>query len=130
MSRRGPRTLGFGLLALAALCGCGKQAVAIQKGLAERSAGGETTVFDASPNAFGFPAANLALSRSDAFFVGNSFFRTNWVAAPSSVEGRDGLGPLYNAASCSSCHVRDGRGRPPTPGEPFVGLLLRISRAD
>jgi CxxC motif-containing protein (DUF1111 family) len=119
------------LLVLAGLCGCEKEALGIQKGAGERSAGGETTVFDASPNAFSFPAANLSLARSDAFFVGNSFFKTNWVPAPASVEGRDGLGPLYNAASCSSCHVRDGRGRPPTSsGEPFVGLLLRISRAD
>src|SRR5262245_66326252 len=98
MSRRVPGALGFGLLALACLCGCGKQAEAIQKGSGALSAGGETTVFDASPNAFSFPAANLTLARSDAFFVGNSFFKTNWVAAPASVEGRDGLGPLYNAA--------------------------------
>jgi CxxC motif-containing protein (DUF1111 family) len=91
--------------------------------------GGATTVPDASPDAFGFPAANLAASRRDAFFVGNSLFKANWVAAPSSTEGRDGLGPLFNALSCSSCHLRDGRGRPPlSDDEPFLGLLLRISR--
>ena len=41
---------------------------------------------------------------------------------------RDGLGPLFNARSCAACHLRDGRGLPPSePDEPFLGLLLRIS---
>jgi CxxC motif-containing protein (DUF1111 family) len=62
------------------------------------------------------------------FFVGNSFFNRNWVIAPSSTPARDGLGPLYNARSCSACHLRDGRGQPPTaPDEPLVALLLRLS---
>ena len=30
-----------------------------------------------------------------------------------STEGRDGLGPLFNAQSCSSCHFQDGRAQPP-----------------
>ena len=41
-----------------------------------------------------------------AFAVGNNFFNDNWVTAPASTEGRDGLGPLFNAQSCSSCHIR------------------------
>jgi CxxC motif-containing protein (DUF1111 family) len=50
------------------------------------------------------------------------------VTAPSSTEGSDGLGPLFNARSCSACHFRDGRGRPPVePDEPFVALLFRLS---
>ncbi len=48
-----------------------------------------------------------------AFAVGNSFFNHNWVRAPASTTGRDGLGPTFNAQSCSSCHLHDGRGRPP-----------------
>ena len=47
-----------------------------------------------------------------AFFVGHSFFNENWVVAPGSTAGRDGLGPLFNARSCSACHLRDGRSRP------------------
>jgi CxxC motif-containing protein (DUF1111 family) len=107
-----------GALGLLLLASCGPK-----PGLPEeRLAGGATTVFDVSENAFGFPAANLAAGRTDAFFAGNSLFRANWVIAPASPEARDGLGPLYNAVSCSSCHFKDGRGRPP------VGLLFRISR--
>jgi CxxC motif-containing protein (DUF1111 family) len=50
------------------------------------------------------------------------------VTAPSSTTGLDGLGPTFNASSCSSCHFKDGRGAPPAgPDEPFLGLLLRLS---
>jgi len=39
-----------------------------------------------------------------------------------------GLGPLFNARSCQSCHVRDGRGQPPQSAtEPMVSMLLRFS---
>jgi CxxC motif-containing protein (DUF1111 family) len=33
------------------------------------------------------------------------------VSAPSSTRASDGLGPLYNARGCQSCHLKDGRGR-------------------
>lgn len=90
--------------------------------------GGDTTVFDHGRNAFSLSARNLHGERQDAFFVGNSLFNRNWVTAPSSTEGMDGLGPTFNAQSCSSCHFKDGRGAPPQEvDEPFVGLLLRLS---
>src|SRR5262245_45537879 len=80
----------------------------------EPLAGGETTVFDVSPNAFSLSARNLQGERRDRFFVGNAIFNRNWVTAPASTEGLDGLGPTFNAESCSSCHFKDGRGAPPT----------------
>jgi CxxC motif-containing protein (DUF1111 family) len=90
--------------------------------------GGATTVFDVTGNAFGQPARNLPLDQRTDFFVGNALFNRSWVTAPSSTTGSDGLGPVFNARSCSSCHFHDGRGRPPlTPDEPFVGLLFRLS---
>jgi CxxC motif-containing protein (DUF1111 family) len=65
------------------------------------------------------------------FSVGNNFFNDNWVIAPASTEGRDGLGPLFNAQSCSSCHFRDGRAQPPADSEdPDRGLLIRLSVRD
>jgi CxxC motif-containing protein (DUF1111 family) len=65
------------------------------------------------------------------FAVGNSFFNQNWVMAPASTEARDGLGPIFNAQSCSSCHFEDGRGQPPADDDdPERGLLIRLSVLD
>jgi CxxC motif-containing protein (DUF1111 family) len=90
--------------------------------------GGATTVVNATANAFGQPARNLPLAQRTDFFVGNALFNRDWVIAPSSTQGSDGLGPVVNARSCSSCHFRDGRGRPPlTADEPMVSMLIRLS---
>jgi CxxC motif-containing protein (DUF1111 family) len=62
------------------------------------------------------------------FTFGNRVFNTNWVAAPASVDAFDGLGPVFNRVSCSACHTRDGRGRPPeTDGTPLESMLIRLS---
>ncbi|MCC6849158.1 MAG: thiol oxidoreductase [Deltaproteobacteria bacterium] len=90
--------------------------------------GGDTTVFDASVNAFGQPAANLPFGDRPDFFTGNALFNRNWVTAPSSTVGSDGLGPIFNAVSCSTCHFKDGRGRPPAAeDEAFESALVRLS---
>jgi CxxC motif-containing protein (DUF1111 family) len=94
---------------------------------AERLSGGDATVADATVGAYGNVSPNLGPERRDIFFLGNSVFNASWVTAPASAEGFDGLGPLFNVASCSGCHFKDGRGAPPEPGEPFRGLLLRLS---
>ena len=90
--------------------------------------GGDTTAFTTTRNAFGLSARNLSNQQRRTFVVGNSFFRQNWVSAPASTEARDGLGPTFNALSCSSCHLLDGRGKPPDgPDDGERGLLLRLS---
>ena len=97
----------------------------------EEFSGGEATVFDLSVNAFGNAAPNLTGDKALFFVTGNSFFKMNWVTAPASAEDLDGLGPIFNARSCSSCHSLDGRGRPPlTPDEKPLGLLFRLSIPD
>jgi CxxC motif-containing protein (DUF1111 family) len=88
--------------------------------------GGEATVSDASAEAFGFPINGLSEESRSAFFVGRSFFRGNWVVAGPPAT-RAGLGPFFNARSCSACHGNDGRGRPPEAGQPLVEVLMRIS---
>lgn len=98
----------------------------------EELAGGATTVFATGRNAFSYPAANLSMDRQTSFFIGNSFFKKNWVEAPASTSARDGLGPHFIARSCGGCHARDGRGAPPQTRndnnvEQPVGLLLRLS---
>lgn len=57
-------------------------------------------------------ASNLAFAdtsmsanaQEDLRLQGRSFFHVPWVAAPSSTTARDGLGPLFNANTCASCH--------------------------
>lgn len=91
--------------------------------------GGDTTRAETSRNSFGLPAPTLTNEQRRTFEVGDSFFTQNWVSAPASTSGRDGLGPTFNAQSCSSCHTLDGRGAPPDPdnNEVRLGLLLRLS---
>ena len=106
------------------------QSVANAANAASRPAKAEqlkTTVSDQTSNAFSFPSPLLSSSDRRAFSVGNALFRSNWVTAPSSTAGLDGLVPLFNARSCSSCHLRDGRSRPPEADErDRHGLLVRI----
>jgi CxxC motif-containing protein (DUF1111 family) len=79
-------------------------------------------------DAFSLPAPRLTAEERRLFEVGDSFFTQNWVAAPASTAGRDGLGPVFNASSCASCHVRDGRGLlPVADGVLESGLLMRLS---
>ena len=90
--------------------------------------GGETTAFSAGRNAFELSARNLTNEERRIFEIGDSFFNQNWVTAPASTTARDGLGPTFNAQSCSSCHSHDGRAKPPDhDDDPVRGLLLRLS---
>ena len=92
--------------------------------------GGDGTLSDVSSAAFSFQMANSPETHFRPFAFGNRLFNTNWVEAPASVKGFDGLGPLFNRVSCSGCHTKDGRGSPPTDGKgPMDSLLMRISIA-
>lgn len=99
--------------------------------------GGDTTFIELDPlsvnsaDAFSQPSGNLSSQLRSQFVVGNSFFTNPWVAAPASTAGRDGLGPLFNAAACQDCHIRDGRGHAPLkPNESLTSAVVRIARAD
>src|SRR6478735_9459914 len=89
--------------------------------------GGETTRAVDNQSAFSFPAPKLTNEERRLFEIGDSFFTENWVTAPASTDARDGLGPMFNAQSCSSCHLRDGRGIPASTGSGDLGLLVRLS---
>lgn len=121
------------LLAVASIVACNKYefknaASALTAEPNEALSGGATTVFDQTVNAFALPIPQLSSSDELLFFVGNSFFNQNWVQAPSSTTARDGLGPFFNAKSCSGCHFKDGRGQPPaTIGQLSEGFILRLS---
>lgn len=94
----------------------------------EQFPGGETTnTLLLGSNAFLRPAPNLTNEESLQFFSGNGLFNQAWVEAPASTAGNDGLGPIFNARSCSGCHFKDGKGTVSEAGGPLVGLLFRLS---
>lgn len=94
----------------------------------EASPGGKATSRRlADANAFSQSSTGLDFADELDFKVGNGIFRKLWVSAPSSTEASDGLGPLFNARACQTCHLKDGRGHPPLAGEPATALFLRLS---
>ena len=125
-----PLRLSLLLLALG-LGGCDDAPRFTQPEPGEARSGGDTTVGKADRNAFSMPSANLSPSRRLDFSVGNSFFRSPWVIAPSTTTARDGLGPLFNTNACQNCHIKDGRGHPPAPDAVnSVSMLVRLSIPD
>ena len=90
--------------------------------------GGTTTTYLENREAFSAPLANLDRARLRAFAFGRHLFRRNWVIAPASVKSLDGLGPTFNRGSCSGCHLKDGRGRPPkNSDERMKAMVVRLS---
>jgi len=58
------------------------------------------------------------------FEIGRALFERQWAAAPSSTQAADGLGPLFNARSCVSCHTGGGRGAAYDAGGKVLPALL------
>lgn len=77
-------------------------------------------------NAFSSATKSLAANKKLDFTLGQALFERLWVSAPASTQAADGLGPLYNARACSSCHFKNGRGKPPAVNENAVSMLLKI----
>lgn len=91
------------------------------------SAGAATSHDPINLSAFSHPSGNMPFDRQLDFKVGDGIFRKLWVSAPSSTVSSDGLGPLFNARSCQTCHLKDGRGVPPEGDDAAVSLFLRLS---
>lgn len=65
--------------------------------------------------------------------IGKALFKRPWVPAPSSTRANDGLGPLFDARSCSACHPGAGAGSTALNaqgGPEGLGLVLSLFRAD
>ncbi len=93
----------------------------------QRPGGAASVRVRANADAFSLSSANMPFAREMDFKIGNGIFRKLWIAAPSSTRASDGLGPVYNARACQNCHIKDGRGHPPAPGEAAVSMFLRLS---
>jgi CxxC motif-containing protein (DUF1111 family) len=116
-------------LSLVALSACDDSPRFTQAEPGEALSGGQTTVTSHNREAFMQPSENLSHERQLDFAVGNSFFRSPWVIAPSTTTARDGLGPLMNTNACQNCHIKDGRGHPPEGDGDVsaVSMLVRVS---
>jgi CxxC motif-containing protein (DUF1111 family) len=79
-------------------------------------------------DAFSQSSANITFEEEGTFKLGNALFRKNWVSSPSSTQASDGLGPLFNARACQSCHLKDGRGHPPEASLDATSMFLRLAR--
>lgn len=75
------------------------------------------------------PIAKLSDNEQDLFTIGRSFFTIPWVLAPSATTARDGLGPLFNANTCTSCHRGNGLGETyNAKGQISRALITKLSR--
>ncbi len=79
-------------------------------------AGGAATTPVINEKAYSQFAPNLGFVEQGKFRRGDMLFRGT----------HPGQGPLFNASTCQTCHVRDGRGHPSNFGEASAGLLIRL----
>lgn len=97
----------------------------------DKPGGGATSRGSTSTaNAFSLSSGNMDFKRELDFKIGNAIFRKSWISAPSSTDASDGLGPLFNARACQSCHLKDGRGHPPFSADvadDSGSMLIRLS---
>lgn len=121
-----PIVYATALLFLAAIGGCRRAEVESYPELSERlMAGGSTTIFSNTSNAYNTPAPGLTDTELALHLDGDLAFEAVFVAAPAPVN--PGLGVLFNQSSCISCHPRDGRARHPDNILARSGLLYRTS---
>lgn len=88
-------------------------------------AGGATTIFTNTSNAYSTPAPNLSSVDYDKHMTGDLIFESVYVTSPNNVN--QGLGPIFNNSSCISCHPRDGRAAFPNDLDARSGFFLRAS---
>lgn len=92
------------------------------------SGGAATSLARTDINSFSHFSENITFEERESFKLGNALFQKLWVSSPSSTQASDGLGPLYNARSCQTCHIRDGRGHPPEGAADATSMFLRLAR--
>lgn len=79
-----------------------------------------------SRDSFSRPLPGLAGDELIRFALGRAQFRTIRLSGVRA-DGAGGLGPVFNRTSCSGCHVRNGRGRPPEDADgPLTTMVIRL----
>ena len=87
--------------------------------------GGSQTIFDKGAGAFSTAFPVMSEAHEAIHETGDVAFEQTFVTAPAS--RNPGLGPIFNNVSCTSCHINDGRGRPPVGAEAISSMLIRLS---
>ncbi len=90
------------------------------------NSGGNLTVLNRSSRAFSQPAPNLTPAEVEQHGDGDAAFDAVFVTPPALVNA--GLGPVFNNASCTGCHIKDGRGMPQM-GQSLVRVSLPQGKA-
>jgi len=80
-----------------------------------------------SKKAFTKPYSNLSNTDIDTLMLGKSFFKIPWILAPGATTARDGLGPLYNANTCISCHPNNAVGSVYNKKNISRSMVVRLS---
>ncbi len=89
------------------------------------NSGGATTLAVADQNAFNRAAPNLSPQNDQEHRRADRVFADDFNPAGSNND--PGLGPIFNSERCEGCHIRNGRGAQPPPGQPLQTMLLRVS---
>jgi CxxC motif-containing protein (DUF1111 family) len=88
---------------------------------------GSFTLNRADSTAYEEPAPVLDYRQRERFLRGRHHFNQNWVQFPS-IGGDWGLGPTFITDRCTGCHVKAGRGHPPSSDdEQLLSALVRLS---
>ncbi len=90
--------------------------------------GAGTSLRKPSRDSFSHSSTNITFEDEQNFKLGNALFRKLWVSSPSSTQASDGLGPLFNARACQTCHIKDGRGHPPEGDTVSTSMFLRLGK--
>ena len=110
--RRAARCAALPALLMSAACLAAGEAATAEPGVAR--------------DAFSRPLPGLADDELARFALGRAQFRTIRLSG-SRADGSGGLGPVFNRTSCSGCHVRNGRGRPPEDADgPLTTMVIRL----
>ncbi len=71
------------------------------------------------------PYTKLGSAEAARYDLGMAVFNTQFIVAGTPGAGRrDGVGPLFNAASCDQCHNNGAHGRGPTESGPAPAALV------
>lgn len=90
--------------------------------------GAGTSLRKPSRDSFSQSSTNITFKEERDFKLGNALFRKLWVSSPASTKASDGLGPLFNARSCQTCHIKDGRGHPPEGDLDQTSMFFRLAK--